>query len=435
MRIASFEERSCGFALVTVVLCLVLITLLALAVFSSIRTETTSSSAHAEGQRARSLAPNALNIVMAQIRAATLENNTVWTSQPGALKTFEGNRSLKNVYKLYSSDLLTQPGSAFDPALDRPADWKSRPDEFVDLNARWPGSAAYPILDPGASGLVDGFSITAGTSLEMPVRWLYILKDGSVTTLDKISTSNPAVARIAFWTDDETCKLNLNTASEGTFWTAPLLPAASGSGNAMQAISVMRELSQRQPLQWEYQRYPGHPATTSLSPVLWKLLGNPASYLSASQAQRNTYRESLYTLLPRTRQGGSQGGTLGIANLSTPLALKAERHFTAPDELFFKSDRSQLPGLSEEDLGRMQFFLTSSSRSPDINLFKKPKISMWPVHEDPSDAYRTPFDRLSAFASTVGGNAFHFTRSDPYSRTKDLHFGRNKNQRNIQMYR
>ena len=56
----------------------------------------------------------------------------------------------------------------------------------------------------------------------MPVEWLYVLEDGSYATAasatgDEVSVpaatkDNPVVGRIAFWADDESCKVNINTA-------------------------------------------------------------------------------------------------------------------------------------------------------------------------------------------------------------------------------
>ena len=76
----------------------------------------------------------------------------------------------------------------------------------------------------------------------MPVQWLYMLKDGSLisgsaasaTSRDVVFSgsilptgTNPIVARIAYWTDDESCKVNINTASEGTFWDTPACVTAA----------------------------------------------------------------------------------------------------------------------------------------------------------------------------------------------------------------
>ncbi len=40
------------------------------------------------------------------------------------------------------------------------------------------------------------------------------------------SPSNPIVGRVAFWTDDETSKLNVNTAGDGTYFDTQRLASA-----------------------------------------------------------------------------------------------------------------------------------------------------------------------------------------------------------------
>ncbi|MCX6856355.1 MAG: hypothetical protein NTV80_15790 [Verrucomicrobia bacterium] len=104
--------------------------------------------------------------------------------------------------------------------------------------------------------------------LAMPVKWLYMLKDGTLGTLTESlqfvssgtlpSEINPIVGRIAFWTDDESCKVNINTASEPTFVGQP---------------TYFHERDHRwadyPPALGEYQRFPGHPATVALSSVLY----------------------------------------------------------------------------------------------------------------------------------------------------------------------
>jgi hypothetical protein len=65
----------------------------------------------------------------------------------------------------------------------------------------------------------DVNSASDGTPGPNEPRSLYVLRDGSMSSRDGDATSeNPIVGRTAFWSDDETKKLNLNTASEGTYW-------------------------------------------------------------------------------------------------------------------------------------------------------------------------------------------------------------------------
>ena len=74
----------------------------------------------------------------------------------------------------------------------------------------------------------------------------------------------PHCGRVAFWTDDETCKVNVNTASEGVYWDMPR--ASTKEDLAMEIY---------QPKAGEYQRFPGHPATVCLSSVLFPTGGGP----------------------------------------------------------------------------------------------------------------------------------------------------------------
>ncbi len=119
------------------------------------------------------------------------------------------------------------------------ATWVNDVTSWTDLNApvQTPnGTNVYPIVDPGATNTVtgpSGFSVTSAPNatpnqpIPMPIRWLYVLEDGSLVapsgsgataTVPGETASNKIVGRIAFWTDDDTCRVNINTASTGTFW-------------------------------------------------------------------------------------------------------------------------------------------------------------------------------------------------------------------------
>jgi hypothetical protein len=79
------------------------------------------------------------------------------------------------------------------------------------------------------------------------------------STLGNPSKANPVVGRVAFWTDDETCKINVNTAAEGVFWDTPRTSSKED----------VLAMSPNQPGPAEYQRYAGHPAMVSLSSALF----------------------------------------------------------------------------------------------------------------------------------------------------------------------
>lgn len=168
-----------------------------------------------------------------------------WASQPGMLRTFgvemESAASVRSktvgLYKLYSDDMMVvrkasatsttggmttaEVGAALKLDTDDLATWQERPGLFTDLNEPAPvlsgGSVnlpeyEFPIVDPRAAAAdgveamaVEGFTfgtkLPAGTvaptvaglveptgrsdtraRLPMPVRWIYVLQDGSLTT-------------------------------------------------------------------------------------------------------------------------------------------------------------------------------------------------------------------------------------------------------------
>ncbi len=206
---------------------------------------------------------------------------------------------------------------------------------FTDLNQAING--VYPIVDPGALNVVEGFSIDSsnaavagsGSQAPMPVKWLYVLEDGKMVagtgvsgttvTVAGASATNPIVGRVAFWTDDETSKVNVNTAGEGEFWDTP----KSGSRDDMQFAA-------NPPVKYEFQRTPGHPAMTSLSAVFPELM------TADRWGSTSTYRQELrrlYTLTPRVSggkigqsgDGGSEGGTLPVTSYTTDYSLRRFR--------------------------------------------------------------------------------------------------------------
>lgn len=349
---------------------------------------------------------------------------------------------------------------------------------YVDLNepvikgvANEEGETAavqtvFPIIDPRAGMDVDsgegnipveGFSydfftavtnrnlgdkvVKPGTAVQpdtlrlpMPVQWLYLLKDGTVGHLDEDlvfqseedgeapSADNPMVGRIAFWTDDETLKVNINTASEPTFMGQPLY--YHERDHRWCDFPATRS---------EYQRFPGHPATVALSSVLY-----PNPY-QVSTRSLDTYRktaddleriltvkEKIYELMPRIHTDGSKGGTQLFdtddynngATKATAVAIRealGERLYASVDELLFAqtaSDGRRTLNVANYNGGvlfdkatleRTSAFLTASSRGSEVGIFGLPKVAMWPISTEV--ARRTGFDNLIAFCSKLSSGA------------------------------
>ena len=502
--ISSFTVRyRRGEALIIVLLFLVLISALMLSFYSGITDEAASTTAWKNAVTTRKLADSAVYLDIAQIRDATagfahnpdgsldLSTPVGWASQPGAIRTWGTSASNVATYKLYSATSLIDT-SGNNPTNDLPSSgWWNKTALYTDLNSpvikpNQDGTTDtnYPILDPAmtnsvsvsASGgapaqslpLVDGFSIDRTASCyyssnpaAMPVTWLYVLKDGTLIPPDSSSTTtatfsgtkpssnNPIVGRIAFWTDDETCKLNINTASEGSFWATP---------SALTLMDVSMTLTP--PVNREYNRYPGHPASTSLSPVLGSFLGlanagaftgflpgNPGngffltnrvssnSFLSSSVT--NYYTNLFTNLTPRYVWGGSASGVSNTLLGANPITnLPVSRLYSSVDELVFGTTNrmpvgigANAAGMTPMNVSQLRFFLTAQSRAPEVNPLNLPKICLWPVPDtnamtantqSTQGKTRTVMDQTIAFCSTLGTNGYYFTRYDASGSGNDI---------------
>jgi uncharacterized protein (TIGR02600 family) len=443
---ASHSQK--GMALVIVLAVLVLLAGLVVAFFSTVTSDASSSAISSNDARAKQLADSAVNLVMGQIVEATKgfkpggntdANRLAWASQPGAIRTYDASGSAFQVFKLYSSPTMVGSGglnfsSDLPTSSDAAAISSGNHSIFTDLNSPvvdGGNQTVFPIADPAALGSVEGFTASNNSSLGtvtgnstqprllMPTRWLYMLKDGtlaaatstgnvSTATVTGASASNPIVGRVAFWTDDETSKVNINTSSEGTFWDVPHVHSTTDRGFASY-----------QPAQKEFQRYPGHPAMTSLAPVFFA-----TSNTSTGNLTQNA-RNALYSVAPRIVGGGSNAGTAIATGALTP---DADRLYASVDELMFTANRTSQntnASITAEKVRQRSFFLTASSRAPEVTLFNTPRIAIWPIYKDLPANKTTAYDKLIAFCATINGNPYYFQRENPLSTTNDINIARN----------
>lgn len=440
-------------------MCIAILVAIIVGFTSYARRANQTTSQHSATGECRALSDLAVNLVMGQIRDATLYNTgtCAWASQPGAIRIWNGSGALERVYKLYSSREMQTDSLSFLQAgggsADVPLDWATRPSEYVDINepvavttssgSRW----TYPILNPAAIGKVDGFSssqtqqngIAWDTRASMPVRWLYLLQDGTIADKTAASQSNPIVGRLAFWTDDDCSKININTASATTTNTGPLVssPAEKTLAQSETYWSVPFGYQTQEywfgrspPIQGEFNRYASHPASINLLAVF----------------KAGTIPQ-IFDLMPRYKWGGSQNGSLWYKTYLSNLMdlyggnLKRERLYDSIDELQFKPTLdagtlvrgpnavpSTLSGtagtkIGAEILDQVRFFLTAHSRSPELNLFGQPRIALWPISLNGDDNHRTAFDKAIVLCSTLGSAAnkkeYFFQRFYPLSQTQD----------------
>lgn len=442
------------------------------------------------------------------VEPSSSADRLTYSTQPGLIRTYDSKGHVGRAFKLYSSDTMVTPeGSEWvvtnELGKEVPSNWVVNSAQFVDLNApvlvpdasgdisMSGGSqrylANYPIVDPsalsptgrvaGASSVqdgVEGFDLnnvpgyggpgsggrpqvkagynpvetpspgTSGNPAPMPVRWLYVLQNGTLTSPDpasssgttaswanlpaaspnKPSKSNPIVGRIAFWTDDDTAKLNPNVHSEGIAWDRPY--ARGSNTNSPYTEDQLRD---RQPVREEYQRYPGHPATVCLSTILGIIpeYRVPTGDNVSSSDYANSLRK-YYDLTPYIGTGGSMGGTAMTYDRDAPpteMARDSDRLFATPDELAFVPARSGTPFVKRQDLEKAKFFVTTQARSAEVTLLNQPRISLWmPQQEkDPNGGKagspqrpRTAKDELLAFCGTVGGKPYFFQRNSIFLR-------------------
>lgn len=513
-----YQRRQKAIALVIVLAMVSMMTIFMLAIFSVSRTEHTSSVKYADGQSAKELADMAVNVVMAQIWDGTQRTAAapaIWASQPGAIRRYNLNGGFAGGFKLYSSPQMQVlgVGEATMVADAPPADWAAQNGIFTDLNepvirpdADGDGAPelVFPIIDPRAyvptqtgmvgSANVEGFwydqtftgVIPAGAindvnaRLPMPVQWLYVLKNGMLGTMsgsgdllsfvpatsaaeNQPSEENPIVGRIAFWTDDETSKININTAGEPTPWATPTLMHD-------------RDLwfAHFQPMSHEYQRFPGHPATVALSSVMFPNMDMDLYGKVPGSAQYNQIlqrKERIYEVMPKLHTGGSKAGTIAywratditrLTDLEESVDLTTsirERLYASVDDLMFAQRLAGGRRLMQDDprvlnsvatlagadasvpifstpgqLERARFFLTAHSRMPEVNMYGYPRVAIWPVADESLGAdRRTGFDNLIAFCSSLGAtpaqrqnNSYFFRRARYDSATFDINIGRNQ---------
>ncbi len=183
-------------------------------------------------------------------------------------------------------------------------------------------------------------------------------------------------------------------ASEGTYWDTPRL-----------MTKQEQDFANYQPAQREFQRYPGHPATTSLSAVFPSLTA-----------------QQIFSITPKIIGGGSNAGTQVATG---PLEPDNDRLYADVGELIFDPKRNTNNGLSKSQVEQARFCLTAVSRAPEVNMYNLPRVASWPVYEGVDTDHTTAFDRLIAFCSSLGNQPYYFQRSQADSTTHDISITRN----------
>lgn len=181
-------------ALLIVLGSLAMISTLVIALLLVARYERLSSHLALSRVESSALADLAANLAMTKLRNATelgMQKSNLWISEPGRIR----------VYKLNDLNEVTD----FDLFSSLPGPDTSTTDENnVDLNLpNYRGR--HPIAPPA-----EGNSLAT-----MKIGWVSVPTDPS----KGYSSNNPIAGRIAYWVDDESCKININTADGSQKYT------------------------------------------------------------------------------------------------------------------------------------------------------------------------------------------------------------------------
>ena len=212
------HRSSRGVALVIVLFFIVIITVMIVGFLESSRADRGTAASHLERMRATTFAREGLETAVATLRRETTDKARNWTSSPGVLvvpddptSTTSDQSRLKKEVWLHSGLADPTANASLDPVLRAP-----------NLNIQTFETASPTYL------LTDQINSTTTKPEELKLRWVYVRRDGtyelpdpakpiSSTNLPNPSpsltnTTNPLVGRFAYWTDDESSKVNYNLA-------------------------------------------------------------------------------------------------------------------------------------------------------------------------------------------------------------------------------
>ncbi|MFZ4600061.1 MAG: type IV pilus modification PilV family protein, partial [Terrimicrobiaceae bacterium] len=190
-----------GMSLLIVLAFIVIISVLVVGFSESMRLLRPASASHLERARADQFAWSGIERVIATLNQQTADTNRNWATQPGQLitgsltndpsTTVDERKVLSQVVPLHSGTAV----STADPVLAPP-----------NLNV-------VTYRDPTSHLLTEKLD-ASGNATTMQVAWIYVRQSGATDTnaAPVISANDPIVGRYAYWTDDESSKINYNIA-------------------------------------------------------------------------------------------------------------------------------------------------------------------------------------------------------------------------------
>lgn len=174
-----------GSALIIALIMVVMLSILLIGFSTRARLEQATATAHSDAAEAGSFAEMGLGVAAAKIASAT-ESGRFWASAPGRI--------------------FTMPRA--------PAGWGTP--SVIELSSGMSADASNSANLNPPSLLHSGGVIHRDETLPMRLRWIYVRKDGSQELGDSVpayNANNPLAGRYAFWVDDNSSRINLNTAA------------------------------------------------------------------------------------------------------------------------------------------------------------------------------------------------------------------------------
>ncbi|PTY06480.1 hypothetical protein DB346_00925 [Verrucomicrobia bacterium LW23] len=332
-----------GTAVVITLLFLMILTTLIVGFVSSMRTERIASHSNWTNGQTKHVADCALAHAM-----SLLANNIPSPSAPGSLPA---PGTVKNWASNPGRLTILGPGSAVSFIDLHSGAASSDSDlESVNLNTKEAVSGEYAI-SPGGE--------------PMRVKWIPVLQDATQSA----GANNKIAGRYAFWMDDESARINFNTASGKPSDTAAKMRLDAASPYTSLSPRIRRKIG-----------YGTSPDTTFS--VMEYILGHPASVnLDILETADSKIRNKLY------------GDIYARGFLRAPDAIRNEDYVTNADAFY----------------SRNKFYLTPFSRSPEFNAFGKSRIfvtgglaslSRAPMYQHALDEYQpTNFWDTQTFSS------------------------------------
>ncbi len=171
-------------ALVLTLFFIALISILLVGFLASMRLETVSSRSHLKGVEAGIYALAGLDTAEARLYSVLSDPSRTWITEGGAL--------------------MASPSGTNQPVTT-----------LVDLSSGLPASSSSDAANMNPYLPQTGANLIASTNAPMYVNWIYVYQNGMVTnTASAGAIGNAPIGRYAFWVDDESAKIDLNTAGQ-----------------------------------------------------------------------------------------------------------------------------------------------------------------------------------------------------------------------------